>query len=73
VSIFTIVYGDDWTGLYADGSLLAEGHSLSTHEVLDWARSHGPVAKVEEVHADTSWLEDCGNLPGQLREVRVQK
>lgn len=70
MAIFTIVQASDWMGLYINGSLAEEGHNIGASKALDWAKSHGPVTKLEHYSADDEWLEDIGNLPGQLRQVR---
>lgn len=59
---------DDWEGLYVDGTLLREGHSLSVRDVLD-------ALGVTHEHrlCDHSWLSDCGNLPDDIQQVRWAK
>lgn len=70
MATFTLVTASDWTGLYIDGELAIEGHSIDAFDALDWAKDRGPVTKLEMLEANNAWLEDLGNLPGQLRCVR---
>jgi hypothetical protein len=65
---FTFVEGDDWVGLYMDGELVYEGHSISPAylaELLD--------ADFERIWADDAWLYDVGTLPKNLEDVRVER
>jgi hypothetical protein len=64
----TLVYGEDWIGVYADGELLRQNHDVSVGEfceALGW--------KVKHVAADPEWLERNGTLPQKLREVKKEK
>jgi hypothetical protein len=65
--LFTLVSSSsgDWIGLYHDGKLITEGHSLSGREVLGLLGF-----KVEEKEAQEDWLEERGNLPQLLKDVK---
>lgn len=63
-----IVNGDDWQGIYINGKLYYEGHSIPNHIVLE-----ALDAPYETTECDSNWLEECGNLPKNLEEVRVKK
>jgi hypothetical protein len=65
--LFTIVSSSsgDWDGLYHDGKLVTEGHSLSVREVLTLLGF-----RVEEKEASEGWLEDHGSLPKNLKDVQ---
>lgn len=61
------VHGDDWIGVYLDGKLLDEGHSISAQQLVEvlageWAESRTP---------DEAWLEDEGTLPDVLTDVKL--
>lgn len=62
----TIVQGDGWHGLYKDDKLMVEGHSISYE---DLASVLGVTIKT--VEPNQTWLEDRGNLPCDLAEVKV--
>lgn len=66
----TLVSGDDWSGLYIDGALVTEGHSVSARDALEVVAGVGPFRLVCEV-ADQEWLESEGNLPAKLADVRL--
>lgn len=60
----TLVFGEDWQGLYLDGKLAAEGHRLNARDVLDaLGIAH------ESFDADNDWLCARGDLPVDLDEV----
>lgn len=61
-----IVLGEDWMGLYIYGRLVAEGHSLSTSDVLS---ALGIMWRV--LPADQTWLEESGSLPERLDDVET--
>ncbi len=59
--------GDDWEGVYLDGKLLAQGHSVDADDIL--------VAlgyKVVDVLTEEGWLEDQGYLPENLEDVKLE-
>lgn len=58
------VLEDNWEGLYVDGVLKAEGHSISVRDV---AQALGVALEV--LVADERWLEEQGRLPASLGEV----
>lgn len=60
----TFVKGDDWEGLYINGKLIKEDHSLHVEDVLE-----AVGVKVDTLHADCEWLWDQGSLPDKLDEV----
>lgn len=66
-SKYTLVNGDDWQGLYKDGQIVAQNHSLSAYEILELV---GVEFKSEWVNLD--WLENIGHLPHNLDEVKFE-
>ena len=63
-----LVYGDDWKGLYVNGKLAYEGHSITPKEILD-----AIGIESEWVAVDPDWLESRGSLPENLSEVVLEK
>lgn len=62
----TLVHLDDWAGIYVDGVLKAQNHSLRDDEVLE---AVGIIA--ESVWLDGE-LDEFGNqLPQYLRELNL--
>jgi hypothetical protein len=59
----SLVYGDDWEGLYLDGLLIREGHSLDVRDVLE-----ALGITVDYVMADDC-LNELGSCPPLLTEV----
>lgn len=57
--------GDDWEGLYVNGVLVHEDHSI---RLEDFATLLG--FNLELVYVDQSWIERKGGLPNRLKEVR---
>lgn len=64
---FTLVRGDDWCGLYVDGILKFEGHSIRPEAIVEEYMG-GTV-----VDADEEWLEKRGRLPAKLSHVKTAK
>lgn len=69
MSIMTIIRGDDWEGVYIDGELETEGHSLETPETVRLAIRRN-VSEVMVKECDISWLHDEGNLPNDIADVK---
>lgn len=65
--ILTLVNSDDWRGLYVGEELVLEGHSLRAVDVANAALG---CTGVQEREADSSWLQEAGNLPSTLSQVR---
>lgn len=63
----TIVVGDDWEGVYIDGELLTEGHSIDTTRLL---RELGFC--VVHIEPNSEWLEGEGYLPKYLSDVVLE-
>ena len=61
----TIVDADDWSGLYVNGELRDEGHSLRVSDVLEILGY-----KVTWKECDGDWMDEHGTLPNKLSEVK---
>lgn len=61
----------DWQGLYIDGELIHEGHSLDVYDVLNAVkkRGTGPIQSLEEINEKGDWLADYGYLPNSVEEL----
>lgn len=58
----------DWYGLYKDGKLVMEDHELSASQVLN---ALGIV--IEHREAKEDWVENRGNFPVLLKDVKFRK
>lgn len=59
----TFVYGEDWEGVYIDGKLLEDGHSINPRDLLS-----NLGYQIESFDVNQQWLEDNG-LPKHLENV----
>lgn len=50
-----LVSGSDWQGLYWDGELVGEGHSLAAFQVLDALN-----IKYEQFEKTEKWFDETG-------------
>lgn len=65
--ILTLVNSNDWRGLYVGEELVLEGHNLRAVDVANAALG---CTEVREREADSDWLQEEGNLPPSLSQVR---
>lgn len=59
--------GGDWEGLFVDGKLKEEGHSLHWSHVLD-----ALGIEYETASADEEWMYDVGRFPVELKDVQLE-
>jgi hypothetical protein len=69
----TYVSVDDWAGLYLDGALVFESHSVPAFEWIDTInKTQGDVTaeelRLKEPEAD-EWVEGEGGFPPYLGEI----
>jgi hypothetical protein len=68
-----IVNSDEgWTGMYLNGNLVYEGHSLPADRAVDivlWALDEGASGDRYLDGAANAWLCDVGTLPSTLAEL----
>jgi hypothetical protein len=60
----TIVSVDDWVGLYINGRLVYEDHSLDEYHLFQALK-----IKYKEIDANEKWIWHEGELPLQLKDV----
>ena len=65
---YVVAYGDGWEGLYVDGKLACETHSIKASEMLDIMG-----IKVNYIEVDQDWLDENGSLPSTLAKVKKSK
>lgn len=68
----THVIGNDWEGLYLDGELIAQNHSLSARDVLDAIVMSSDFG-LSRVGWDPQQEDDYGQLPDHLEDVKVKR
>lgn len=62
---------DDWEGVYLDGKLVAENHSLRASDILRIFAKLGLITYMAR-EGDSEWLEEEGRLPELLAEVKFK-
>ena len=62
------VGADDWAGMFIDGKLVAEGHSVESDTALT-----ALGIEFEEKWADDEWLETLGRFPQDLKDVKFER
>lgn len=62
--------GDDWSGLYIEGELAMEGHSINLVDVIG-ALIGKRISSFDVIDVDIEWLDSRGNLPEQLSDVKT--
>lgn len=65
----TLVYGDDWKGLYINGQLKLQNHDLDVRDVLEAINSEDKFVGIEVLEADAGWLADAHEFPDNLEHV----
>lgn len=70
MALVTFVSGDDgdWIGMYYDGRLVEEGHSIPGYRVAE-RLINAHVESVEQFEVDQEWLEAEMNLPPNLGDI----
>ena len=63
----TIVRGDNWEGIYLDGKLIDQGHTIDWYTVL--TQHFECYVALEE--ADDEWLSEEGALPNDLVDCQL--
>ena len=68
----SIANGDDWVGVYVDGRLEYEGHSIPDFEWLNIIKKHFHEDLItDEYEIDPEWLYDHGSpLPDRERDIK---
>jgi hypothetical protein len=59
---------DDWEGLYVDGKLVEERHTI---RLCDLAKAVGLDYEEDEVRYE--WLAERGSLPGRYEDVQTAR
>lgn len=59
------VTADDWEGLYVDGKLRFENHSIRPYNIAQ------VLEDCEVISCDEEWLEERGFLPENLGDVKI--
>ena len=60
--------GDDWDGVYVEGLLVEQGHSISVKRALEIGATHGGLDVIQR-DVNTAWLEHFSELPVAVRDV----
>lgn len=65
---FVIVSVDDWAGLYKDGELFCEGHSISNYDLLN-AGAISEERWLDGTDFERALEEELGGMPQKLEDV----
>lgn len=65
----TFAVGDDWSGVYIGDVLMREGHSVDPVDAAIMAIEF-KASGVVMWGVDVKWLEDRGDLPANINDVR---
>lgn len=61
---------DEWAGLYQDGQLVYEGHSIPDHEYLALLRDYGVITNDEFIDMpEADVVAYTGRMPNTVREI----
>lgn len=65
-----LAVADDWQGLYVDGNLKIENHSIKFEDLMVVMVGMGqPVTEFRTIDVNADWLEGMGRLPPCLDDV----
>lgn len=66
---FIYVSTDDWEGIYINGVLEYENHSIPTHVWLDILRKNNYYLDVESYYVDEEYMHDLGCFPDKFSKL----
>ena len=58
----------DWCGIYVDGQLYTEGHSIAVLEWLDIVENQSTF-KTQNLEVEGDWLEEGGSFPQSFSDI----
>lgn len=65
-----LIYLEDWVGVYLDGKLIKENHSIQENDLIHLLRGHGLMPNVDYFEEwPSDWPPDEGRLPSTEREL----
>jgi len=64
----TIIRGDDWSGVYLNGELMIEGHSIDEQSLLE---AMGYFVSGKYIDNEEIWEEMGNNCPQKLEDVEA--
>ena len=62
-----LMRGDDWEGIYYEGKLLYQGHSINWYDVL---KKLGYATKLKYIESEEDWKELGWSLPENIEDVQ---
>lgn len=72
---FVLAQAGDWEGLYLNGVLVTQDHSLSARNILRAMTGYSIEGRleVETRTVDDDWMETQGYLPEEISKVQWSK
>lgn len=64
-----MIYADDWQGLYLNGILYSEGHSIKIYEIGHIINKLGGISEFFENEVCVEWMYDMGYLPKFFTDI----
>lgn len=67
----TLIYvrGDDWEGLYVNGIIHYQNHSLRVGHVIQIIKECDTIEVVYEYDVESHWMEEMGYLPEFFSDI----
>lgn len=62
----------EWEGIYLDGDLWTEGHSLRDSDWVELINGHH-LESAEIKYVNAIWMEDNGVLPQHYQDIPTEK
>lgn len=65
----------DWTGLYINGKIKDQGHSISLRNFMEYLSKDGYPITIDSfrtLYAHEDWMEEMARLPDNLKDVILE-
>lgn len=71
--VIAIVDDGDWEGLYVNGELENQGHSIGSHGFIELINKYKTFESVESVYVTEEFVENLGGFPADIEIVLDNK
>jgi hypothetical protein len=69
---YVLVKGEDWRGLYLNGKLVLQDHSIDLEYALNFIIKNGAgITSFKAIECDDNWLEENHELPTNLADAKL--
>lgn len=73
MNIITYVGGENWRGVYVNGTLYHEDHNISGECMALILHKFQPFERFTKKNVDQDWMDDRVNLPKDLKDVKFEE